>query len=327
MMEFLGDDPCIIAEVGCNHGGDAGLAAEMIAAAAGAGARFVKLQNYSIDEYVSRDHPAHAAFAAEALSGADFQRLAGDAARDGVTVFSTPFDLYSADFLDAAGVPLFKISSGDITYLPLLRHVAAKGKPILLSTGACDWEELDAAVAAIRAESDAELVLLHCTAAYPAPDDEMHLALIPALVERYGLPVGFSDHSLGIDIALAGAALGAWVIEKHFTTDQSLEAGDNDMSITPDELQRLIAGSARVARALGVGERRVFPCEEEVSAFVRRSLVARGDLPAGRVLAPGDLVAVRPSGGLPAVEEDALFGRSLRRGLAAGQRIAPGDLD
>ena len=276
------------------------------------------MQTYAIDEYISRGHPAHRGFAAEALSCQDFQGLAAEFSQREVTVFSTPFDFRSADFLEEIGAPLFKIASGDVTYVPFLQHIAKKGKPILLSTGACSWSELDAAVEAIRQESTAELVLLHCTAAYPAPDQDLHLNLIPVLGERYGLPVGFSDHSLGTDIALAGLALGAQVVGKHFTTNQSLDAGDNDMSILPAELKCLIKGGRRIALAKGGTTRQVFPSEEEVSVFVHRSMVVRSDMLAGDVLSLSDLAAVRPSGGIPPSDQDAIVGKRLIRDVQLG---------
>jgi len=309
--------PLVVAEIGGNHDGRLDRALEMVDAAKAAGADAVKFQTYVTDRFVSRSHRSYQEFAREALSFDDFQNVARHCGDNGIAFFSTPFDEDSADFLESLDVPAFKIASGDLTHLPLIEHVARKGRPILLSTGAATWAEVDVAVKTVQDVAAAELVLLYCVAAYPAPDAEIGLHAIAALQRRYGLEVGFSDHTLGIDIALAAVAQGATVVEKHFTTNPDLPGGDNAMSITPDEMRRLVTGSKRIAAVLGDVEPRVTASERQILPAIRRSLVLRRALAAGDVLTPGDVLVVRPSGELAPADLESLTGRRVARDLPA----------
>jgi N-acetylneuraminate synthase/N,N'-diacetyllegionaminate synthase len=320
-MAFLDETPIVIAEIGNNHGGSLDLAKRMVRAAVQAGTPYVKFQTMIPERLLARDHPAFEEFSREALSFGAFRELHRFCQERGAVFLSTPFDPDSADFLEDLGVPAFKISSGDLTYIPFLAHVARKYKPILLSTGCSTLEEIDRAVAAIREVSDAELILMHCTAAYPCPDEEANLRVIPSLAERYGCRVGFSDHTLGIEISLAAAALGATVIEKHFTTDRSLPGGDNETSIQANELKPLVTGVKRISMALGAGERGLTNAEIPRRTRMRRSLVARRDMKAGEVVCAEDVDAVRPAEGLEPSSLAAVVGRTLVSGLARGQRF------
>lgn len=309
--------PLIIAEIGGNHGGSVELAERMVDSAAAAGATVVKFQTYVPERLTSRNAAGFEEFARESLSYDEFRGLAQYCRERDVVFLSTPFDEDSADLLEDLGVPAFKIASGDLTHLALIRHVAAKNKPIFLSTGASTWEDIDRAVEAVRVRSTAELVLLHCIAAYPAPDEEANLRVIPEMERRYGLAVGFSDHTLGIDLALAAVALGAQVIEKHFTTDQTLPGGDNEMSILPEELATLLKTSRRIQTALGKPDRTPTPAEKALLPAIRRSLVLRRDLGTGDVITATDLTAVRPETGIPANQVDRVVGRRLGHPVAA----------
>ena len=322
-----GEGPLVIAEIGGNHAGDIELAKKMVVAAVEAGARAVKFQTYRTEELVAPSDPNFAVFAGEALSFDEFRTL-NDFCREQKTVFlSTPFGQASADLLEELEVPAFKIASGDLTHLPFLRFVASKNRPILLSTGGASWTEIDQAVEALRSASSARLVLLHCTAAYPAEDAEINLRVMGQLQQRYGIEVGFSDHSLGIELSLAAVALGAAVVEKHFTTDRSLPDGDNDMSITPPELEMLIVASRRIRSALGAAERQPTPAEKELLPVMRRSLVLGRPVEAGALLQAEDLVIVRPGTGLAPQDLERVVGKKVKHPLKSGAVLRWEDLE
>lgn len=326
-MGFLDETPIVIAEIGNNHGGSLELAKRMVVAAAQAGTPYVKFQTIIPERLLARDHPAFEEIVRESLSFDDFRALHRFCRERGAVFLSTPFDPESADFLEELGVPAFKVASGDLTYLPLLEHIARKHRPMLLSTGCSTLEDIDRAVAAIRGITTAELILLHCTSAYPCSDEEANLAVIPSLAERYRCRVGFSDHTVGVEIALAAAALGAVILEKHFTTDRSLAGGDNGISILPDELRVLTAGVRRVRNALGTGIRRKTESERRVDSRMHRSLVVRRDMEAGEELDTQDVDGVRPGNGLPPSELDKVLGRRLTRGIKRGHRLSEAVLE
>ncbi|HID61545.1 MAG TPA: acetylneuraminic acid synthetase, partial [Anaerolineae bacterium] len=223
----------IVAEAGVNHKGNLDLARQMIWEAAGAGADAIKFQSYKAETLVTRwaprywedDEPSGTQFAifkrSDVFGEREFTALYEECQRAGITFLSTPFDLRFVDFLNDLGMPAFKIASADLTNLPLLRHAARKGKPILMSTGASTLSEIRASVEAVRAEGNDQIVLLHCVLSYPTPDDEAHLLRIPALAREFpDIPIGFSDHTVPescVIVPTAAVALGAQVIEKHFT--------------------------------------------------------------------------------------------------------------
>lgn len=321
-MDFLAEIPVVIAEIGSNHGGSLELAKQMVIAAVKAGTPYVKFQTMIPERLLSRDHPAFEEFSREALSFDDFRELQRFCKENGAVFLSTPFDPESADLLEELDVPAFKIASGDLTYIPLLRHIAAKQRPILLSTGASTLDDIDNAVKAIRAVTEAELILLHCTAAYPCPDDEANLAVIPKLAKRYQCKVGFSDHTLGVEIAMAALAFGAVVIEKHFTIDRMLPGGDNEMSLLPEELKSLCIGLKRVQRAIGFPLRQKTRTELKIDTLLHRSLVARRDIHAGEELRAEDVYVLRPGGGLKPTELDKLLGKKLMQSIKQGELLS-----
>lgn len=325
-MGFLGETPIVIAEIGNNHGGSLELAKRMVVAAVRAGTPYVKFQTMIPERLLSRDHPAFEEFSREALSFDDFRALERYCREHGAVFLSTPFDLESADFLEELGVPAFKVASGDLTYLPFLTHVARNHKPILLSTGASTLDDIDAAVQTIRSVSEAELILMHCTAAYPCPDEEANLGCIPTLASRYGCRVGLSDHTLGIEISLAAVGLGARVVEKHFTINRELPGGDNSMSVLPQELERLNVAVQRVHRALGSSLRLKTPSEMRLDVRLHRSLIVRRDVKPGEIIRPEDLDAVRPGGGISPNDLDKIVGRRVAKRLRKGDKVRPESL-
>jgi N-acetylneuraminate synthase len=323
----------VIAEAGVNHNGDVGLACRLIDAAADAGADAVKFQTFRVAALVTRAAPkaryqldttGESGGQAEMLARLELtpgqhRTLAGHAAARGIVFFSTPFDEASADELDRLGVPMFKVSSGDLTNQPFLRHLAAKKRPIILSTGMATLEDVDEAVAAVRGGGDPPLALLHCLSAYPAPPPEMNLRAMDTLRARFGGPVGLSDHTVGLEIALAAVARGAAIVEKHLTLSKELPGPDHRASLEPDELAALVRGIRAIESALGDGVKRPMPSELDTRAVARKSLVAARRLTAGDALTAADVAIKRPGTGIAPRDLPAVLGRRLRRDVEADE--------
>ena len=325
----------VIAEAGVNHNGDLDLAHQLVDIAAAAGADAVKFQTFSPDKLVSsvaattpyqRDRGGSAdqrsLLEALTLPEAAWIELRDHATEAGTTFLSTPFDLDSAEMLVGLGLPALKVSSGELTNLPYLRELALLGVTLLVSTGMGTEDEVEAAVeACVDAPG---LVLFHCVSAYPAPVEECNLRVIPRLTERHGIPVGWSDHTPGLTTALGAVALGAPVLEKHFTSDRTLPGPDHLASLEPAALADYVTATKQLALALGDGVKVRMPSEEENAVLVRRSWHASRDLRAGAALGGADLQLLRPEGGIsPAVD---IRGRVLARDVAAGAPVTDDDL-
>jgi N-acetylneuraminate synthase/N,N'-diacetyllegionaminate synthase len=322
----------VVAEIGNNHEGSLERAREMIAAAARAGADAVKFQVITPERLVSPDQEQRLAQLRRfQLSHDQFQDLARTAAELGLIFLATPFDLEAVRFLEPL-VPAYKIASGDNDHFPLLEAVAATGKPILLSTGLSDLETVARAKEFIedlwhRRGLEGQLALLHCVSAYPTPDGEANLAAIRTLA-RLGCTVGYSDHTLGLEAAVLAVALGARVVEKHFTLDHHLsDFRDHRLAADPEEMAELVRRIRQAEQMLGGGDKKVQPCEEPSRGAARRGLVAARDLPAGTVLAREHLDWLRPRRGLAPGREHLVLGRRLRRALRRGQPITPAEVD
>lgn len=332
--------PCfVIAEAGVNHNGDLGLARGLVDAAAEAGADAVKFQTFRADAVASPSAPR----AGYQATGADESQLEllrrlelrpdahaelkGRAEERGLVFLSTPFDVASVELLDRLGVAAFKVGSGDVTNLALLADVGRRGRPVILSTGTADLEEAAQAVETLRRAGAGDVVVLHCVSAYPAPADEANLRAMQTLRERLSVPVGFSDHSEGDEIALAAVALGACVLEKHLTLDRSLPGPDHRASLEPGELATLVRRVRRVEAALGDGVKRPREAERGNAEVVRRSLAAARDLAAGTVLDETMLEALRPGTGLAPGRIGEVVGRRLRRARARGELLDLADLE
>lgn len=330
----------IIAEAGVNHNGSLDLALQLVDAAKASGADAVKFQTFRADLLATRSaHKAPYQQRTTADSESQFdmlQRLELDAAaherliehsrKVGIQFLSSPFDGDSADLLATMNVPLFKIPSGEITNLPLLEHVARKGRPVILSTGMSTLSEVEEAVHVLRAAGVTQLTLLHCVTEYPAPYAEVNLRAMQTLKDAFGLPVGYSDHTSGIDIAIAATALGAEVIEKHFTLNRSLPGPDHAASLEPGELRQMVAAIRHVEAALGDGIKAPAHCELPNISVARKSVVAAHSLSAGHQLAIGDLDIKRPGAGLAPKLLPVLIGRILRVELTKDQHITWDDL-
>ncbi|MDL2227078.1 N-acetylneuraminate synthase family protein [Deltaproteobacteria bacterium OttesenSCG-928-M10] len=332
----------LVAEIGGNHGGDAGLAGRMVEAAAGAGADAVKFQAYRTHDFLSRLNPYYDELAAEELPFADLAFLVGLAHEKGLGAGLTVFDEAGLRLAEECGADFLKISSGDLTNHPLLAKVATVRKPLFISTGAADEGEVRAALAACG-PAENRLVVMQCTALYPAPPEAANLA-VPARWLDEGLAAGYSDHVAGLEAADAALSLGAVVLEKHFTVDQSLPGGDNSISALPADLAKLrgrISGAApgRGATARppagispvlwGSGDKRPHPLEMPMRPIIRRAVLAAVNLQAGRVLGREDLALRRPPAAgdfLGPQEYEMLPGRTLKHDMPEGAPLSWADL-
>ena len=335
------DTTVVIAEVGVNHNGDPRLARRMIDVAREAGADVVKFQAFKADKEISRYAPK-AAYQ-EANTGAEgnqlelaraleldaetLRSLKNYCAEVGMPFLCTAFDFDSADLLcDDLKVSAIKIGSAEVTNIPLLEHIGAKRVGVILSTGASTLAETATAVAALRNAGCPELVLLHCVSSYPAPVEQVNLRAMHTLRREFGVPVGFSDHTPGIEAAIAAAALGACAVEKHFTTDRNLPGPDHLASVEPHELKALVAGVRAANRALGNGVKAPVPCELPNLPLIRKSLVATRDLPAGTALARDMIEVKRPQGGIEPSELRKLLGRRLNKAVPEDMPIKWDDI-
>jgi len=325
----------VIAEAGVNHNGDVGLARQLIDAAISAGADAVKFQTFNAEAIAASDSPkANYQLATTSPEQSQLEMLRQlELSRDahytlksycdeqGITFLSTPFDLPSVDLLDRLSVPAYKVSSGDLTNLPLIEQVSRKGKPVILSTGMATLEEVGTAVETVQDAGCNELILLHCVSNYPAIPDEVNLRAMETMEQEFKVPVGFSDHTQGIAISLAAVALGAAVIEKHFTFDRNLPGPDHQASLEPTELSALVKGIRSIERALGDGRKKPTQAELETARVARRSIMAGISLKAGTVLQPDALVLKRPGTGLPPSMLKSIIGKRARIDIPAGTII------
>jgi sialic acid synthase SpsE len=334
-------EPYVIAEIGVNHGGDPDLARRLIDLAREGGAHAAKFQTYKADTLASRHSPAywdttkepatsqHALFSRYDAFGPDeYRALAAHCGKVGIDFLSTPFDLEAVELLDPL-VPAFKIASADITNVPLLRAVAGRGKPVLLSTGASTLPEIGFALDTVRAAGAEQVALLHCVLNYPTPYEHAELGAIRELARVFpDVAIGYSDHTVptpGMEVLQTAVLLGATVLEKHFTHDKSLPGNDHYHAMDSSDLRRFFGGLAFQRKVLGSGTRTV---EREAAArlHARRSLVAARDLKAGEVLTPDCLIAKRPAHGISPVHWDDVIGRTLARDVAEDALLAWEDL-
>ena len=333
--------PCfIIAEAGVNHGGDIDLARALIDEAAKAGANAVKFQTFK-SESVSSISAPKAEYQKQTTDGAESQlemlrqlelspaahhELQTYCRKQGILFLSTAFDEASVDLLDDIEVPVFKIGSGEITNWPFLEYIARKGKPILLSTGMSYLSEIDLALRVIQSAGCDQLILLHCVSSYPANPADVNLNAIRTLAQAFDVPVGYSDHTPGIEIALGAVALGASVIEKHFTMDRNLPGPDHQASLEPKQMTALIKGIRALESAFGDGRKVPVPSEQDIRQAARRSLVLKKDINAGDKIEASMLAALRPGNGIDPCLMEFVVGRRINRRMRAGQMLNWKDL-
>lgn len=338
----------IIAEAGVNHNGSNDLALQLVDAAAKSGADAVKFQTFSADkltrkgaekaEYQKRttgDGDQHDMLAKLEMSDALHRSLYARCAELGIEFMSTAFDEEALDFLVALGIKRIKVPSGEITNIPFIRHMASKGLPMIVSTGMADMAEVKAAVEAIRAERDRcgflepltdVVTILHCTSNYPAAPEDVNLRAMLSMGAETGLPIGYSDHTLGLAISTAAVALGAQVIEKHFTLDKAMPGPDHSASLEPQELNALVQAIRDVGQSLGDGVKAPTSSELPVRALVRRSVTTIRPIAAGATIRPDDIALLRPGTGITPAEMSSVVGKRAVADIADGQTLQWKDL-
>lgn len=327
---MLSDHVFIVAEIGVNHNGDVKLAEEMVFAASKCGVDAVKFQTYSAARAISfvarkldyqiadtRDitESQRDMFARFELSREDHVILKRVAERCGLVLFSKPPDPISADLLESIGVELYKIGSSDITNIPLIRHIARKNKPIILSTGMATLGEVAVALQAIESVSSQDTYLLHCTSEYPCPFSDVNLRAMVTLGVAFGKVIGYSDHTLGIEIPVAAVAMGARIIEKHLTLDRTLPGPDQKTSLEPEEFRSMVEAIRHVEAALGDGGKRPAKNEMKNIESVRRGVVAARDLQPGTIISSEDVTIKRPGTGIAPADLEKIMGLRLSRAL------------
>ena len=320
----------IIAEAGVNHNGSRDIAKRLVEVAKSCGADAVKFQTFKADTLVTRN-AEKAEYQKRAVTGGDsqfemlqklelgeedFRSLLEHCNRCGIEFLSSAFDEDSADMLDSLGVATFKIPSGEITNHPFLKHIARKNKPVILSTGMCTLGEVEEAVEIFRAAGIPRLIVLHCVTEYPAPYDQVNLSAMITLRAAFGVEVGYSDHTPGIEIPLAAVSMGATVIEKHFTLDNALEGPDHMASLNPNDFRYMVQTIRNVEQAIGDGIKRPAPCELKNMGVARKSIVAAEPIEQGEVITREKLTIKRPGHGIQPKEMEKVVG------LRANRRIA-----
>ena len=329
----------VIAEAGVNHNGDLDLARQLIDVAADAGADLVKFQTFSASRQVTRsarkadyqaiatgaDETQHAMLQRLELSEDAHRLLIAHCAARGIGFFSTGFDIECVDLLVGLGLDRFKIPSGEITNLPYLRHVGQLCKPVILSTGMATLGEIDGAITVLELAGTprTQITVLHCNTDYPTPMNEVNLRAMCSIGQVFGVRVGYSDHTTGIEVPIAAVALGACVIEKHFTLSRQLPGPDHPASLEPAELKAMVSAIRNIERALGDGVKRPTPGELKNRPIARKSLVARQPIAAGERYSIDNLTAKRPGTGVSPMRWDEVIGRAAPRAFAADELIEP----
>lgn len=324
----------IIAEAGVNHNGDLGMAKQLVDLAVACGADVVKFQTAKLDALVSKNadmaeyqknNMGQEKSQKEMLSELlltfdDFQVLSEYCHEKGIEFLSTPFDIESIQFLNDM-VKFWKIPSGEITNYPYLCEIGKTKKKVVLSTGMADIEEIESAIGVLKDNGTTEIVLLQCTTEYPAPIHEVNLNVMKTLKEKFGCEVGFSDHTEGIEVAMAAVAAGAVIIEKHFTLDKTLPGPDHKASASPKELQNLVGGIRKVEQALGTDKKN--PCDAELQnrEVVRKSIVAKKDIAKGEILSVDNLTTKRPGKGISPMKWNEVIGTKAIRDFEEDELI------
>jgi pseudaminic acid synthase len=329
-----GQAPYIVAELSANHGGSLARAIAVLEAAKAAGADAIKLQTYTADTMtIDHDGPEFRIKGGlwdgrqlyelykEAYTPWEWHPALFAKGRElGIPVFSTPFDGSAVDFLEKLDPPAYKVASFELLDIPLVTRIASTGRPVIMSTGMASPEEIAESVQAFRSAGGRDLVLLHCVSGYPTPVEQSNLRRIPQLAEEYGCPVGLSDHTLGVEVAIASVALGACLIEKHFTLRRADGGPDSAFSLEPDELLALVRGAKAAFEALGTGETARSEVEKANLAF-RRSIYVVHDIGAGEPFTDKNVRIIRPGFGLAPRELPKVLGRKARLALPRGTAL------
>ena len=316
----------IIAEAGVNHKGDINLAYKLVDAAKAAGVDCIKFQTFKSENLVS--HTAQKAEYQKAATGdssqqdmlkqlelsfGEFVSLKEYCDRKGICFLSTPFDFESIEFLNSIEMPFWKIPSGEVTNYPYLVALAKTGKPVVMSTGMCEMREIEDAIAVLRENGASDIKLLHCNTEYPTPYEDVNLRAMKTLRDAFGVEVGYSDHTKGIEVPIAAVAMGASVIEKHFTLDRNMEGPDHKASLEPQELKQMVDSIRHIEAALGSGDKKPSPSEKKNMAVARKSIVAAARIKAGDILTEENITVKRPGNGIcPMRWKEVLGTRAVR---------------
>ncbi|OLN33517.1 N-acetylneuraminate synthase [Desulfosporosinus metallidurans] len=328
-------DIFIIAEAGVNHNGDIKLAKKLIDAAKNAGVDAVKFQTFKAESLVSRvaqkaDYQKQATETGESqlemvkkleLSFCDFRELKNYCDEKEISFLSTPFDFESIDFLESLEMPIYKVPSGEITNLPYLIKIANTGKPVIMSTGMSDLDEVGLALDVLRDNGAGLITLLHCNTQYPTPFEDANIMAMLTLKERFGVAVGYSDHTLGIEAPIAAIALGASVIEKHFTLDKSLEGPDHKASLNPQELKAMVTAIRNIEIALGDGIKRPSVSEIPNKEVARKSIVAKRNIVKDEIFTEDNITVKRPGNGISPMKWFEVLGTKAERDFCEDELI------
>lgn len=325
----------IIAEAGVNHNGNIILAKKMIDAAIEAGVDVIKFQTFIAEECISKyagkaEYQKKATDATDSqlqmikkleLSFLDFQELKKYCDERKIIFVSTPFDLQSIGFLSELDMPFWKIPSGEITNLPYLIKIASTGRPIVMSTGMATMEEVTWAIDILKANNSGEITLLHCNTEYPTPFWDVNLRAMKELCEKTGLAVGYSDHTIGIEVSIAAVALGAVIIEKHFTLDKGMEGPDHKASLEPNELKSLVIAIRNIEKSLGNGKKEPTASEIKNEEIARKSIVANKYIGKGTIFTEENITVKRPGNGISPTRWFAILGKEAKRNFEEDELI------
>ncbi len=331
----------IIAEAGVNHNGDIEIAKKMVDAAFEAGADAIKFQTFSAETLVTKnakqadyqiENIGRKESQFEMLKRLELKRehyagLKDYTEKKGIMFLSTPFSESDVDFLDELGVPLFKIGSSDTNNLPFLQHVVAKGRPMIVSTGMSDLNDVIEAVSTIRKFGNENIVVLHCTSQYPTPMYEVNLLAMLTMQEKCDVLVGYSDHTAGVEVPIAAVALGATVIEKHFTLDKNMEGPDHKASLEPNELKAMVKAIRNIEKALGSSEKKASQITRKVAEVAQKSLIAARDIKAGEIIKKSDIVIKRPGTGIKPKQLEEVIGKKTLVNIPADTIIKWEDIE
>lgn len=328
----------IIAEAGVNHNGSLQMAKQLIDVAKECGADYVKFQTTKGPEAVTSKFAQMADYQKKNLQQeesqlemlrkillrmTDFDELCDYSKKKGIKFLSTPFDLDSVDYLSKLDMDFWKIPSGEITNYPYLKKIAQFGEPVILSTGMCEMQDIEAALKVLTDNglSKDKISILHCNTEYPTPFKDVNLLAMNELKERFGVRVGYSDHTKGIEVPIAAVALGAEIIEKHFTLDRNMEGPDHKASLEPDELKAMVSAIRNIELALGDGHKTVSESERKNIAVARKSIVAAKNIKAGEVFNENNLTVKRPGNGISPMDWEKVIGQTAKKDFVEDQLI------
>lgn len=324
----------IIAEAGVNHNGSFELACRLVDAAKAAGVDCIKFQTFKSENLVS--YAAKKADYQKETTGDgsqadmlkklelaydEFLRLKDYCDEIGICFLSTPFDFDSIEFLNSIDMPFWKIPSGEITNYPYLVAIAKTGKPVVMSTGMCDVNEIEAAINVLRENGTTDIKLLHCNTEYPTPFEDVNLKAMQTIKDKFDIEVGYSDHTKGIEVPIAAVALGATIIEKHFTLDRNMEGPDHKSSLEPDELTQMVQSIRNIEKALGTGKKEPSNSEKKNISVARKSIVAKKAIKSGDVLSEENITVKRPGNGVSPMRWNEVIGTKAVRDFKEDELI------